>query len=46
MKGTTGVIIAQAKNSYVFGSYDDGMYAAVCAEATEKLADYLREKGK
>ncbi|EGD73138.1 hypothetical protein PTSG_04851 [Salpingoeca rosetta] len=44
--GSTGIIIAMAKNSYVLSTYDVGMYPAVCAEATEKLAEYLREKGK
>ena len=45
-QGPSGVIVAQAKNSYVVSTFDVGMLPAVCAEATEKLAEYLREKGK
>eukprot|EP00056_Hartaetosiga_gracilis_P017538 m.7583 g.7583 ORF g.7583 m.7583 type:complete len:56 (+) comp5836_c0_seq3:384-551(+) len=45
-KGMSGVIIAQTKGSFVVCLYEAGMYPAVCAEATEKLAEYLKEKGK
>ncbi|NXL90436.1 PROF4 protein, partial [Alectura lathami] len=40
-----GLIVVTTKDFILIATYRVGMYASVCVEAVEKLADYFREKG-
>ncbi|KAG8580068.1 hypothetical protein GDO81_007118 [Engystomops pustulosus] len=39
-----GLIMVKTKSNILLTTYRDGMYPSVCAEATEKLGCYFREK--
>ncbi|XP_071781915.1 profilin-4 [Centroberyx gerrardi] len=41
-----GLIIVKTLLYVLVATYNDNMYPSVCVEAVEKLAEYLREKGK
>ncbi|KAI9012800.1 Profilin-4 [Gaertneriomyces sp. JEL0708] len=41
-----GVVIAKTSQYYILGTYNAKMFASICAEAVEKLAEYLRKKNK
>ncbi|KAK1170281.1 profilin-4 [Acipenser oxyrinchus oxyrinchus] len=41
-----GLILAKTGTYILVATYCEEMYPSVCVEAVEKLADYLREKGK
>ncbi|KAJ3289575.1 Profilin-4 [Rhizoclosmatium sp. JEL0117] len=42
----SGIIVAKTHGHYIVSTYDGTMFASVCAEAVEKLADYFRKKNK
>lgn len=42
----SGLILVQTATHVLVAFYNEHMHASVAAEAAEKLADYLREKGK
>ncbi|EPZ35069.1 Profilin domain-containing protein [Rozella allomycis CSF55] len=41
-----GAIIARTDNYYIVSLYDNGMAPGIAVEATEKMAEYFRVKGK
>ncbi|KAJ8410263.1 hypothetical protein AAFF_G00202440 [Aldrovandia affinis] len=41
-----GLILVKTALYIIVATYNDSMYPSVCVEAVEKLAEYLREKGK
>ncbi|XP_036405102.1 profilin-4 [Megalops cyprinoides] len=41
-----GLILVKTAVYIIVATYNENMYASVCVEAVEKLAEYLREKGK
>jgi len=41
----TGVHIVKTKQALIISYYDDKMQPGACANATEKIADYLRDSG-
>ncbi|KAI8837127.1 Profilin-4 [Chytriomyces hyalinus] len=42
----SGIIVAKTHGHFILSTYDGTMFASVCAEAVEKLADYFRKKNK
>ncbi|XP_024292261.1 profilin-4 [Oncorhynchus tshawytscha] len=44
--GTHGLILVKTALYVIVATYNDSMYPSVCVEAVEKLAVYLKEKGK
>ncbi|XP_034153258.1 profilin-4 isoform X2 [Esox lucius] len=43
---TRGLIMVKTALYIIVATYNDSMYPSVCVEAVEKLAVYLKEKGK
>ncbi|XP_006642986.1 profilin-4 [Lepisosteus oculatus] len=41
-----GLVMVKTGSYILVATYNEGMYPSVCVEAVEKLAEYLREKGK
>jgi len=41
-----GLILVRTNNYILLSTYTKFMYPAVCIEATEKLSEYLKEKGR
>eukprot|EP00300_Choanocystis_sp_HF-7_P025331 c27111_g1_i1.p1 GENE.c27111_g1_i1~~c27111_g1_i1.p1 ORF type:complete len:148 (+),score=17.34 c27111_g1_i1:65-445(+) len=41
----TGIHIVKTKQALIISYYDDKIQPGACANATEKIADYLREQG-
>uniref|UniRef100_A0A4W4E9L0 Profilin n=1 Tax=Electrophorus electricus TaxID=8005 RepID=A0A4W4E9L0_ELEEL len=44
--GDNGLILVKTALFVIVATYNENMYPSVCVEASEKLAEYLREKGK
>eukprot|EP00048_Salpingoeca_helianthica_P017460 m.237342 g.237342 ORF g.237342 m.237342 type:complete len:137 (-) comp21069_c0_seq1:63-473(-) len=44
--GKAGVVIGQTTQYFVLATYSPNMFASICAEAAESLAEFLRDKGK
>ncbi|XP_062863878.1 profilin-4 isoform X2 [Trichomycterus rosablanca] len=44
--GGQGLILVKTALYVMVATYTESMYPSVCVEAVEKLAEYLREKGK
>ncbi|XP_023842895.1 profilin-4 isoform X2 [Salvelinus sp. IW2-2015] len=44
--GTHGLILVKTALYIIVATYNDSMYPSVCVEAVEKLAVYLKDKGK
>ncbi|XP_076834694.1 profilin-4 [Brachyhypopomus gauderio] len=44
--GDNGLILVKTALLVIVATYNESMYPSVCVEAVEKLAEYLREKGK
>ncbi|CAF0716756.1 unnamed protein product [Brachionus calyciflorus] len=42
--GTKGLVMAQTGKYILMGTFKENMYASVCVEAIEKLAEYFRQK--
>ena len=40
------MVVARTGSYYVVGTYLKAMHPSVAVESVERLADYLREKGK
>jgi profilin len=43
---SSGIILVHTESLVIVGFYNEHMYASVAVEAMEKLAEYLRVKGK
>ncbi|XP_050989966.1 profilin-4 isoform X2 [Labeo rohita] len=41
-----GLILVRTAFYVIVATYSQSMYPSICVEAVEKLAEYLREKGK
>ncbi|XP_013421902.1 profilin-4 [Lingula anatina] len=41
-----GLVLVKTTTLLLVATYTDNMYPSVCVEATEKLADYFKDKGK
>ncbi|XP_062378266.1 profilin-4 [Sardina pilchardus] len=44
--GGHGLLLVKTALYIIVATYNENMYPSVCVEAVEKLAEYLREKGK
>uniref|UniRef100_A0A674A4N3 Profilin n=1 Tax=Salmo trutta TaxID=8032 RepID=A0A674A4N3_SALTR len=44
--GTHGLILVKTAHYVIVATYNESMYPSVCVEAVEKLAVYLKDKGK
>ena len=44
--GKGGLVICKTAQFLVLSTYDDGMIPGVAVEATERLAEYFKSKGK
>ncbi|XP_062302693.1 profilin-4 [Osmerus eperlanus] len=44
--GVHGLILVRTTLYVIIATYNGSMYPSVCVEAVEKLAEYLKEKGK
>ncbi|XP_057305826.1 profilin-4-like [Hydractinia symbiolongicarpus] len=45
-KDKQGIVLTKTATLILLSLFSEDMYPGVCVEATEKLSDYLREKGK
>ncbi|RNA09359.1 profilin-4-like isoform X5 [Brachionus plicatilis] len=42
--GSKGLVLAQTEKYILMATYKENMFASVCVEALEKLAEYFRQK--